>query len=208
VNSAASEYICVIDDDEAIRDSLRTMLMTEDWTVETYRSAHEFLGRLVTGEGIGCVVADVRMPGMDGLELQSILAEKSPETPVIVMTGHGDVPMAVRAMKAGAVDFIEKPFDVETLIDRIRQAMEARRSRPDAGVPATEVQARVERLTPRERDILRHLVTGQPNKVIAHELGISPRTVEIHRARVMEKMETQNVSRLIRLVLSARLDSL
>jgi two-component system response regulator FixJ len=184
------------------------MLMTEDWTVETYRSAHEFLGRLVTGEGIGCVVADVRMPGMDGLELQSILAEKSPETPVIVMTGHGDVPMAVRAMKAGAVDFIEKPFDVETLIDRIRQAMEARRSRPDAGVPATEVQARVERLTPRERDILRHLVTGQPNKVIAHELGISPRTVEIHRARVMEKMETQNVSRLIRLVLSARLDSL
>lgn len=208
MNSAASEYICVIDDDEAIRDSLRTMLMTEDWTVETYRSAHEFLGRLVTGEGIGCVVADVRMPGMDGLELQSILAEKSPETPVIVMTGHGDVPMAVRAMKAGAVDFIEKPFDVETLIDRIRQAMEARRSRPDAGVPATEVQARVERLTPRERDILRHLVTGQPNKVIAHELGISPRTVEIHRARVMEKMETQNVSRLIRLVLSARLDSL
>jgi two-component system response regulator FixJ len=160
------------------------------------------------GGSIGCVVADVRMPGMDGLELQSILAEKSPETPVIVMTGHGDVPMAVRAMKAGAVDFIEKPFDVDALIDRVSHAIQARKSRPAAETPATEVRVRIERLTPRERDILRHLVTGQPNKVIAHELGISPRTVEIHRARVMEKMQTQNVSRLIRLVLSAGLDRL
>jgi two-component system response regulator FixJ len=208
VNGAAGEHICIIDDDEAIRDSLAMMLMADEWTVETYGSADEFLDRLGKGGDIGCVVADVRMPGMDGLELQSILAEKSPDTPVIVMTGHGDVSMAVRAMKAGAVDFIEKPFDADALIDRIRDAIAARRSRPAAEASASEVQARVERLTPRERDILRQLIAGQPNKVIAHELGISPRTVEIHRARVMEKMETQNVSRLIRLVLSAGLDPL
>jgi two-component system response regulator FixJ len=204
--SGAGEHICIIDDDEAIRDSLGLMLMADNWTVETYRSANEFLDRLGKGEDIGCVVADVRMPGMDGLELQAILAEKSPGTPVIVMTGHGDVPMAVRAMKAGALDFIEKPFDAGTLTNRIREAMAARRGRPGAEVPPSEVRSRIERLTPRERDILRQLVAGQPNKVIAYELGISPRTVEIHRARVMEKMETQNVSRLIRLVLSAGLD--
>jgi two-component system response regulator FixJ len=208
VNGAAGEHICIIDDDEAVRDSLGTMLMADNWAVETYRSADEFLARLDKGGDIGCVVADVRMPGMDGLELQSILAEKSPDTPVIVMTGHGDVSMAVRAMKAGAVDFIEKPFDADALIDRIRDAIAARRSRPAVETPASEVRARIERLTPRERDILRQLIAGQPNKVIAHELGISPRTVEIHRARVMEKMETQNVSRLIRLVLSAGLDPL
>ncbi len=201
--AAASIYI--IDDDEAIRDSLAIVLGALDWEVKTFGSAREFLERFDSA-ATGCVVADVRMPGMGGLELQARLAERCPEVPVIVMTGHGDVPMAVRAMKAGAADFIEKPFDAEALIERIRQVMERRRARGEAEVATTEMQTRLARLTARERDVLRHLLEGKPNKVVAHDLGISPRTVEIHRARVMEKMGTQNVSQLVRLVLSAGLD--
>jgi len=198
--------ICIIDDDEAVRDSLKTMLAAADWQVETFGSAREFLDRF-DGARTGCVVADVRMPGMDGLELQSILAERSPDIPVIVMTGHGDVPMAVQALKAGAVDFIEKPFDGEAFIERIRQAMETRkRPHRDAEVAAGEVQARIERLTLREGDVLRHLIAGQPNKVIAYELGISPRTVEVHRARVMEKMQAKSLSHLVRMALAAGVD--
>lgn len=200
--------ICIIDDDEAIRDSLKTVLALTDWGVETFGSARDFLDRFDPARA-GCVVADVRMPGMDGLELQSLLAERCPGTPVIVMTGHGDIAMAVSAMKAGAVDFIEKPFEIDALIDRIRQALEiGARNRREPAVPAAEVRDRVERLTARERDVLRHLTAGQPNKVIAYELGISPRTVEIHRARVMDKMEVQNVSQIVRLILGAGLDPL
>lgn len=203
---AAGVNICVIDDDEAVRDSVKTVLAAADMPVETFGSAKEFLDGFDPAR-VGCVVADIRMPGMDGLELQAHLAGRCPGMPVIMITGHGDVPMAVKAMKAGAADFIEKPFDVEMLIERIHRALETR-DHQEVPVPPAEVRDRVGRLTPRERDVLRLLIRGEPNKVIAHKLGISPRTVEIHRARIMGKMQIQNLPQLVRMVVAARLGPL
>lgn len=194
--------VVVVDDDEAVRDSLETMLEAEGFAVEAFADADRFL------EGYrpmpnSCLLIDVRMPGMDGIELLTKLATRVSSPPVILITGHGDVPMAVRAIKLGAVDFIEKPFAASTIVRSIRDALAVCRPAPAA---EPEVQRRLVRLTERERQVLEQLVVGHSNKAIALELGISPRTVEIHRARVMEKMQAQSLSHLVRMALAAGVD--
>lgn len=194
--------VFVVDDDEAVRESVTAIFRAEGLTVETYGSATAFLQAYHPSRR-GCLLVDVRMPEMTGLELYERLARQSAKLPVVVMTGYGDVPTAVRAMKAGALDFIEKPMAPQQLMETIRRALETERESAEDEEYAALVAARLERLTPRERDVLTHLVAGESNKAIARELGISPRTVEIHRARVMEKMQAENLSRLIRMTLSA-----
>jgi len=188
----------LVDDDEAVRDSLAALLETHDFEVSTYPSAEAFLAACPTSAA-GCLLTDIRMPDMDGLALQERVAATYPGLSVIVMTGHADVPLAVRAMKAGAVDFIEKPFPAPAIVDAIGRALEqsARRREP-APQPNPEIREHLESLTPREREVLDGLVAGLPNKTIAYDLGISPRTVEIHRARVMEKMRAKSLSELVR----------
>ena len=198
---AERTVVFVIDDDEAVRDSLRTLLESQGFTVRDFASGRELLSALESETG-SCVLTDVRMPGMDGLELQRRLAGR---LPVVVMSGHGDIPMAVQAMKDGAVDFVEKPYSEDAILRAVSRAasLAERRARAHAG--KAEAEARLTRLTPRERDVLARLVAGKQNKAIAHELGISPRTVEIHRAHVMEKMEARSLSDLVRMALAADL---
>jgi two-component system response regulator FixJ len=193
--------VFVVDDDDAVRDSLSLLLETSGHRVRAFGSAQNLLDAL-TPEAHGCIIADVRMPGMDGLELQERLAARRIGLPVIIMTGHGDVPIAVRAMKAGAVDFIEKPFAEEPLLETVRLALvQSQRDRRRSGEPSAE--ERLAQLTTREREVLEAMVAGHPNKAIAHLLQISPRTVEIHRARVMEKTGARSLSHLVRLALQA-----
>jgi two-component system response regulator FixJ len=197
--------VFVVDDDEAVRDSLKILLETEGYRAAAFESAIAFLDGYREGMQ-GCLLADVRMPDMTGLELQEALAERHIALPVIIITGHGDVPMAVRAMKAGAIDFIEKPFSDTAILDSVRRAMaSAKQADANQGL-AAEAQQRLETLTPRERQVLEWLVRGRPNKIIAFELDISARTVEIHRARVMEKMQAESLSHLVRLALAAKLE--
>ena len=196
------QTIFVVDDDEAVRDSLGALLESAGFEVETFSSGADFLDRLDPKRG-GCIVLDVRMPGLSGLEIQEKLTEKRITLPVIIITGHGDVPIAVQAIKAGAMDFIEKPFGDDIILESVGRALErGRRNKRDAS-SAVEIEARMARLTPREREVLGQLVIGNPNKIIAYELGISPRTVEIHRARVIEKMEARSLSHLVRLAITA-----
>ena len=180
--------VYIVDDDEAMRDSLAYLLGAAGFTVELFESASRFLEGLPTVHS-GCVVTDVRMPGVDGIELLRQLKREMPSLPVLVMTGHGDVPLAVEAMKLGASDFVEKPFEDERLISAIRAALagmtEARRSDPAA---TTQISSRVATLSPRERQVLEGLVAGLSNKAIARDYEISPRTVEVYRANVMTKM--------------------
>ncbi len=198
---ADNQTVFVLDDDEAVRDSLRALLESAGFDVETFGSGAEFLDRFDPTRG-GCLVLDVRMPGLSGLEIQEKLSEKRIAMPVIIITGHGDVPVAVQAMRAGAVDFIEKPFADDVILESVRFALEQGHQITLDMSSATEIKARLARLTPRERDVLEQLVIGNPNKVIAYELGISPRTVEIHRARVIEKMEARSLSHLVRLAIA------
>ncbi len=193
--------VFIVDDDEATRTSLRWLIESVSLGVETFPSAGAFL-ESYDPDRPGCVVIDVRMPGMSGLELQKKLAASQFRVPVVIITGHGDVPMAVEAMKAGAVDFIEKPFRQEVLLNSIRRALDLGGLAQRGEVATAEITARIALLTPRERDVLKRLVIGQPNKVIGFGLGISPRTVEIHRARVMEKMQARSLSHLVRMVLA------
>ena len=195
--------VVVIDDDEAVLDSLRVLLELEGFSVTTFERAGTFL-QDYEGKLPGCLVTDVRMADMDGLELLQALATRGPLPPVIVITGHGEVPMAVQAMKLGARDFLEKPFAPHTLLASIRAALSAA-ARP-AATTDPEVGRRVELLTPREREVLEQLVIGRSNKGIARELAISPRTVEIHRARVMEKMRAESRSQLVRMAFAAGID--
>ena len=194
------EVVHVIDDDVDVRQSLAFLLSAAGFAVRVHESAVAFLSALPEVKG-GCVLTDIRMPQMSGMELQHRLRELKSGLPVIVMTGHGDVPLAVEAMKAGAVDFIEKPFDDEVLLSAVRAAL-ARRARENARDARTlEIQDRVKRLSEREREVLDRLVAGKANKVIAFELGISPRTVEVYRANVMTKMQADSLSELVRMAL-------
>jgi two-component system response regulator FixJ len=195
--------VVVIDDDEAVLDSLRMLLEAEGFEVETFDRAGSFLECAENGLP-GCLVTDVRMPDMDGLELLQALSGRGPLPAVIVITGHGEVPLAVQAMKLGAHDFIEKPFDPHALLASIHNAMTAG-ARP-AATANPEILRRIEALTPREREVLEQLVIGRSNKMIARELTISPRTVEIHRARVMEKVGAESLSQLVRIALMAGID--
>jgi two-component system, LuxR family, response regulator FixJ len=196
----ARPTIFVVDDDSAVRDALKLLLRSVGQAVETYGSAQEFLDAY--GEDRpGCLVLDIRMPGMSGLELQQKLNERHSILPIIFITGHGDVPMAVEAMQAGAVDFIQKPFRDQDLIDRINQALEKDGSNRAALGERNDIRRRLETLTPREREVLDLVVHGKANKVIAGDLKLSQRTVEIHRARVMEKMQASSLAHLVRMVL-------
>lgn len=199
----ADGTVHVVDDDDAMRDSLTVLLGAAGFTVAAYPSAQAFL--TASTDGPGCVLIDVRMPGMGGLELQEELARRGRRIPVILMTGHADVPLAVKAMKAGAVDFVEKPFEEAAMVGAIRRAFSLGLEAARAEAEGNQIGSRLAHLTPREREVLDALVAGKPNKIIAHELSISPRTVEIHRARVMEKMEARTLSDLVRMALSVGL---
>lgn len=201
----ADPIVFVVDDDDAVRDSLALLLETAGHRVETFESGPKLLAAL-TPERRGCVITDVRMPGMDGLELQQHMLTLQIRLPVIVITGHGDVPIAVRAMKAGAVDFVEKPFADDAILEAVRLALARAASARMERAPEGEIHGRLAQLTQRERDVLQAMVTGHPNKVIAHLLQISPRTVEIHRARVMDKMAARSLSHLVRMALQAGIE--
>jgi RNA polymerase sigma factor (sigma-70 family) len=195
----------VVDDDDAVRDSLRVLLETEGFRVETYPRAEEFLERYEgDAEGPECLLVDLRMPGMDGIELCEKLRERQQAMPAVFVTAHGDVPHAVAAMKAGAFDFLEKPFCHEELIRRVREAMEKDRLRRRRERERREVQGRLERLTPREREVLALVTDGATSREIARRLGISLKTVEVHRAHILSKMQASNVAELVRLVVSAQ----
>jgi two-component system response regulator FixJ len=197
---ASSEVVHVIDDDADVRQSLAFLLSTAGIAVRVHESAIAFLQALPTIEG-GCIVTDVRMPGMDGIALQRRLKADKSSIPVIVMTGHGDIALAVEAMKAGAVDFIEKPFDDDALIGAIKTALSRGRESSERRSAASVVRDRLKLLSDRERQVLDGLVAGKPNKIIAYDLGISPRTVEIYRANVMTKMQADSLSALVRMAL-------
>jgi two-component system, LuxR family, response regulator FixJ len=196
-----SGVVHVIDDDAAMRDSLSFLLESADLNARTYESAIAFLDDLKSLEP-GCILTDVRMPQMSGLELIARLKALGVALPVIVMTGHADVPLAVQALKEGAIDFIEKPFDDDRLLDAVRAALEAGRRRRQEAVELDAITARLATLTPREHEVLGGLVAGHPNKTIAYDLGTSPRTIEVHRARVMEKMQARSLADLVRMVLA------
>jgi two-component system response regulator FixJ len=195
-----SQIVHVIDDDADVRQSLSFLLGAAGFAVRVHESAVAFLKVLPEIDG-GCIVTDVRMPGIDGIELQRRLKAEKSALPVIVMTGHGDVALAVEAMKAGAVDFIEKPFADEVLLRAIKTALAKARRRDDAEAAQSAVRSRLKLLSERERQVLDGLVAGKPNKIIAYELGISPRTVEIYRANVMTKMRADSLSSLVRMAL-------
>jgi two-component system, LuxR family, response regulator FixJ len=194
----------VVDDDVAMRDSLAFLLDVNGFQPKTYDSANAFLSGAVIGTR-SCVVSDIRMPGLNGIELVRELKLKGAACPVILITGHGDVALAVEAMKAGAVDFIEKPFDDTALLGAIRAALEAHSAREGDNAAKRDAEARLAELSPRERDVLQGLMAGKINKVIAHELSISPRTVEVYRANLMAKTRARSMSELVRIALAAAL---
>jgi two-component system response regulator FixJ len=192
----------VIDDDAAVRESTDFLLRSAGLTVKTYDSAAAFLDALPT-IGSGCIITDVRMPGISGIDLLRRLKEMQVQLPVIVITGHGDVPLAVEAMKSGAVDFLEKPFDDDVLLASVRTALNRSEASAALETERAEIRARIAALTHREHEVLNGLIAGHPNKIIAYDLEISPRTVEIYRANVMTKMKAGSLSELVRMVLVA-----
>jgi two-component system response regulator FixJ len=194
--------IYVIDDDEAVRQSLEFLLKTAGMKVRTFDSAQGFLD-VLPEIGAGCVVTDVRMPGITGIDLLRRLKEMGIEIPVIVITGHGDIALAVEAMKIGAIDFLEKPFDDDTLLDAVRASLTRNADTAQRNAELTEIRGRLAALSNRERQVLEGLVAGKANKVIAFDLGISPRTVEIYRANLMTKMAANSLSDLVRMAMMA-----
>ena len=199
---AAEPLVHIIDDDDAARESLAFLLGTAGVAVRTYESAVAFMEALPAING-GCVVTDVRMPGMTGMELLQRLRERGIGLPVIVITGHGDVPLAVEAMKLGAADFIEKPFDDEVLLASVKTALDKRLEDRERDAKRIEIKEKFAALSPRERQVLDGLIAGNPNKTIAFDLGISPRTVEVYRANLMTKMDASSLSEIVRLALIA-----
>jgi len=194
--------IHIVDDEEAIRRSAGFMLKTSGFDVETWESGVAFLKEVRHAQA-GCILLDVRMPEMDGLEVQRALAERGITMPVVVLTGHGDVNVAVKAMKAGAVDFIEKPFEKAVLLAAIEAAFERLDSVVSGSVRAAEASVLIAGLTAREQDVLKGLAEGFPNKTIAYDLGISPRTVEVHRANLMTKLNVRSLSDALRIAFAA-----
>ncbi|HEU0162823.1 MAG TPA: response regulator FixJ [Rhizomicrobium sp.] len=195
-----NRIVHLIDDDEDVRRAVAFMLGTTGLAVRVYESASAFLAQ--DGRGLsGCIVSDVRMPGVDGLGLMRALKERGQDIPVVIMTGHADVPLAVEAMKAGAVDFIEKPFTDDAMLAAVAVALGRAGTGRDSGLD--DVRSRMASLTPREREVLDGLLAGHPNKTIASDLGLSPRTVEVHRANVMTKMCASSLSELVRQALLA-----
>jgi len=197
-----SPTVFVVDDDEAMRESLTWLIESVGLKVETFASADEFLKSYYPGRA-GCVLLDVRMPGMSGLEVQGYVQKQQVNVPVIMITGHGDVTMAVRAMKVGAIDFIEKPFNDEQLLESIRNALLIDNERRDNQSFKAEIAQRLSQLTPRESEVMEMVTDGKSNKEIANLLNVSAKTVEAHRAKVMEKMEAGSLAELVRLVVSA-----
>jgi two-component system response regulator FixJ len=196
-------FVHLVDDDEAIRRSAGFMLKTSGYQVKTYESGVELL-KAAGDLQDGCVLLDIRMPGMDGLEVQQALLEKGVRLPVIIMTGHGDVALAVKAMKAGAVDFIEKPFEKATLLSSLDEGFRRLSQAEVTGDRRKDAEVRLQALTARERDVLDGLAQGLPNKTIAYDLGISPRTVEIHRANLMTKLGVRSLSEALRIAFAAK----
>ena len=190
----------IIDDDEAVRDSLAFLLGSADISTRTYDSAPAFLDRLPDVEA-GCILTDVRMPGMSGLEMLQRLNELQIALPVVVITGHGDVALAVEAMKHGAIDFIEKPFDDDLILSALKAALDRGQGQKARDDERAAISRRIGLLSTRERQVLHAVVRGKANKTVAHELGISPRTVEVYRANLMTKMQAQSVSELVRMAL-------
>lgn len=192
------KVVHVVDDDDSVRRSVGFMLKTSGYQVRPYASGMELLKK-AKGLEPGCVLLDIRMPGMDGLEVQQELRERGVSLPILIMTGHGDIPLSVRAMKAGAIDFIEKPFEKDVLISAIEEGFASLRRSDSSQERAKCAAVRLQVLTPRERDVLDGLAKGLPNKTIAYDLGISSRTVEIHRANLMAKLEVRSLSEALRL---------
>ena len=201
----ASAWIHVIDDDDAVRDSLMFLLQANGFKVKDHRSGSDFLSALPL-ENAGCIISDIRMPGVSGTDVLARLRDGGIDIPVIIMTGHGDVPLAVEAMKLGAFDFLEKPFDDEVMLTSVRSALERTSTRKASETEKDEIRRRVNLLTGRERDVLAGLVTGHPNKIIAFNLSISPRTVEIYRANIMTKMQAGSLSELVRMIITSGVD--
>jgi len=194
--------VFIVDDDPAIRFAMQALMDSVNIEHEIFPSGDEFL-ETSNDQRAGCLVLDIRMPGLGGLELQEELIKRGSTLPIIFITGHGDVPMAVDAMQKGAVDFIQKPFRDQDLLDRIREAIKTDQERREEQQRHAEVAERLGRLTNREREVFDLVVTGKPNKVIAYELGVSQRTVEIHRARVMEKMQARSLADLVKMHMTA-----
>jgi two-component system response regulator FixJ len=192
----------LVDDDEAVRDSAAFLLESAGFDVTLYADAHAVIAAMNAGHSLSCVVTDVRMPGMDGLDFARVALQIDPDVSIIVMTGHGDVPMAVEAMKSGALDFIEKPFRDDVLISAVRGALAKSADTPD---DRGELRRKIESLSIREREVLHGLLDGRPNKIIAYDLGISPRTVEVYRAKAMTKMGASSFAELVQMAIRANL---
>jgi len=199
---STEKTVFVVDDDQAMRNSLKWLIESVGMRVETFGSANAFIDAYYPGRS-GCLLLDVRMPGMSGLDLQELFLRQGIRIPIIIITGHGDVPMAVRAMKSGAVDFIEKPFNDELLLDSIRDALNLDDRQRSEQAERAEVAARLAHLTPREMEVMAMVTDGKSNKEIASELGVSAKTVEAHRARVMEKMDASSLADLVKMAMAA-----
>jgi two-component system response regulator FixJ len=195
----------IVDDEDSIRRSASFMLRTSGFDTRTYQSGVEFL-KDVKHTDAGCVLLDVRMPVVDGLEVQRELNDRGIALPVIVLTGHGDISIAVQAMKAGAIDFLEKPFEKAQLLAALDAGFAKLERREDAAVSAHDAEVRIAALTAREQDVLRGLARGHPNKTIAYDLGISPRTVEVHRANLMTKLDVRSLSEALRVAFAAGIE--
>ncbi len=196
--------VFVVDDDQEVRAALKLLLQSVGLNVEDFGSAQEYLDQFDPNEA-GCLILDVRMPGINGLELQAQLKKQPLHPPIIIITGHGDVPMAVRAMQAGAMHFIEKPFSDQELLDSVYRAIEHDARERGKAMKLADIQERFNRLTPREREVMDMVVEGKRNKVIAGDLNVSQSTVEAHRSRVMEKMEADSISALMRMAITLEL---
>jgi len=196
--SETEPIVFIVDDDDSVRKSLARLITSVGLKVETFSSANAFLKR-DSYDGPACLVLDIRMPGLSGLDLQTELAKAQRTLSIVFITGHGNIPMSVQAIKAGAVDFLEKPFEEQALLDAVHLAIQKDRAAKEKLAELSEIQERVESLTPREREVFALVVTGMLNKQIAFEMGISEKTIKVHRARVMQKMQAASLAELVRL---------